>query len=152
VERWRATRIDVDERTRVNDPVNTERIFNHDPQLAGTPLDQIGQERSAAVFAGLAASYKRGPKAHVGDERIGQRAQNSDLGGLERDRLPLGDRVGFEALAGSTNPASIGVETTGRIVAPVGMSTRRQSPINGLPSSVTVSMTSLATWGGSSSA
>jgi integrase len=60
VARWRASRIDVDEGTRTNDRVNTDRVFSHDQALAGLRLDEADQERWACVFAGLAASYKRG--------------------------------------------------------------------------------------------
>src|SRR5829696_10418266 len=59
-ESWRSSRIDVDEGTRTNDRVNTERVFNHDPSLADLPLDALGTERWARVFAELAASYRRG--------------------------------------------------------------------------------------------
>jgi hypothetical protein len=58
---WRGSRIDVDERTRTNDRVNTERIFEHDPSLAALPLDALDHERWAQVFAELAErGYKRG--------------------------------------------------------------------------------------------
>jgi integrase len=59
-ERWRASRIDVDKGTRTNDRVNTERVFKHDPALAGVRIDAITVDRWARVFADLAASYKRG--------------------------------------------------------------------------------------------
>jgi integrase len=36
------------------------RVFNHDPSLADLPLDALGPERWARVFAELAASYRRG--------------------------------------------------------------------------------------------
>jgi integrase len=57
---WRASRIDVDEGTRTNDRVNTERVFAHDPRLADTPLDELSTERWALTFAELAERYKRG--------------------------------------------------------------------------------------------
>jgi integrase len=57
---WRESRIDVDEGTRTNDRVNTERIFNHDPRLADTPIDALDAERWATLFAELSATYKRG--------------------------------------------------------------------------------------------
>jgi integrase len=59
-ESWRASRIDVDEGTRTNDRINTERVFTYDPSLADLPLDALGPERWASVFAELAATYKRG--------------------------------------------------------------------------------------------
>jgi integrase len=57
---WRASRIDVDEGTRTNDGINTERVFRHDASLADVPLDEIDGARWAQVFAELAATYKRG--------------------------------------------------------------------------------------------
>jgi integrase len=60
-ERWRSSRIDVDEGTRTNDRVNTERVLKHDPALATTPVDKLNVERWAQVFADLAAvPYRRG--------------------------------------------------------------------------------------------
>jgi integrase len=59
-ETWRATRIDVDEGTRTNDRVNTERVFKHDPALEQRRLDELDHERWARVFADLANTYKRG--------------------------------------------------------------------------------------------
>jgi integrase len=60
-ESWRSSRIDVDEGTRTNDRVNTERIFKHDPGLADLRLDALGPERWARVFADLAeAGYRKG--------------------------------------------------------------------------------------------
>lgn len=56
----RASRIDVDEGTRTNDRVNTERIFEHDPTLAILQLDALDTERWAQAFADLAKRYKRG--------------------------------------------------------------------------------------------
>jgi integrase len=56
---WRASRIDVDEGTRTNDRINTDRVFKHGPALADLRLDEIGHERWAQVFAELADSYKR---------------------------------------------------------------------------------------------
>jgi hypothetical protein len=60
VERWRASRIDVDEGTRTNDRVNTERLLKHDQSLAQLPLDEADHERWARAFADLADIYKRG--------------------------------------------------------------------------------------------
>ena len=60
VEPWQSSRIDVDERTRTNDRVNTARVLRRDPALAQIRLDEAGQERWAQVFAELAGSYKRG--------------------------------------------------------------------------------------------
>lgn len=60
VERWRESRIDVDDGTRTNDRVNTDRVLRHDPALAQLPIDKIGVERWARVFAELAEPYKRG--------------------------------------------------------------------------------------------
>jgi integrase len=60
VREWRASRIDVDEGTRANDRINTERVFKHDSTLERLRLDAPGYERWAQVFADLAASYKRG--------------------------------------------------------------------------------------------
>jgi hypothetical protein len=57
---WRSSRIDVDDGTRTNDRINTERVLRHDPRLAELPLDGVGVEQWAQVFAGLAQSYKRG--------------------------------------------------------------------------------------------
>jgi hypothetical protein len=59
-ESWRSSRIDVDEGTRTNDRINTERVFRHDPNLAQLPLDGLDTERWARLFAELAATYKRG--------------------------------------------------------------------------------------------
>jgi integrase len=59
-ESWRSSRIDVDDGTRTNDRINTERVFRHDPSLAELPLDGLDTERWARVFAELAATYKRG--------------------------------------------------------------------------------------------
>jgi integrase len=59
-ESWRSSRIDVDEGTRTNDRVNTERIFKHDPSLAELRLGEIGWERWAQAFDELAKRYKRG--------------------------------------------------------------------------------------------
>ena len=58
-ESWRASRIDVDEGTRTNDRVNTERVFKHDP----TPRRAARSTRStssgwAQVFAELAAALQ----------------------------------------------------------------------------------------------
>jgi integrase len=55
VEKWRGSRIDVDERTRTNDRVNTDRLFTHDPALADKRLDELDVERWARLFAELAA-------------------------------------------------------------------------------------------------
>jgi integrase len=61
VDRWRTSRIDVDDGTRTNDRVNTERLFKHEPALASARVDTLGVERWARVFADLAAAgYKRG--------------------------------------------------------------------------------------------
>ena len=59
-ESWRASRIDVDEGTRRNDAVNTDRVFKYDPSLAERCIDEIGTEEWAGVFATLASKYKRG--------------------------------------------------------------------------------------------
>jgi integrase len=59
-ESWRASRIDVDEGTRTNDRVNTERVFTHDPSLADLLLDDLDEQRWARIFAELAKRYKRG--------------------------------------------------------------------------------------------
>ena len=60
-EQWRSSRIDVDDGTRTNDRVNTERVFKHDEKLATTSIDRLGPDRWAQVFADLAAvPYKRG--------------------------------------------------------------------------------------------
>jgi integrase len=59
-ESWRSSRIDVDEGTRTNDRINTERVFRHDPRLADLALDGLDTEGWARVFAELAATYKRG--------------------------------------------------------------------------------------------
>jgi integrase len=60
VQRWRDSRIDVDEGTRTNDGVNTDRLFRHDRSLAGLRLDQLDHERWAGLFAEMAKTYKRG--------------------------------------------------------------------------------------------
>lgn len=57
---WRASRIDVDEGTRTNDRVNTDRVFRHDPALERARLDEVDHERWARVFVELADKYKRG--------------------------------------------------------------------------------------------
>lgn len=59
-EAWRASRIDVSAGTRTNDRVNTERVFEHDAKLAVARVDEVGGERWAQLFAGLAAAYERG--------------------------------------------------------------------------------------------
>jgi hypothetical protein len=60
VTRWRESRIDVDEGTRTNDRVNTDRLFKHNSALTEQRLDQLDHERWARLFAEMAKAYKRG--------------------------------------------------------------------------------------------
>jgi integrase len=53
---WRTSRIDVAERTRINDRVNTDRIFTFDKTIEGRRLDDMDGAVWAAVFADLAAA------------------------------------------------------------------------------------------------
>ena len=53
---WRTSRIDVAERTRINDRVNTDRVFTFDKTIESRRLDEMDGAVWAAVFADLAAA------------------------------------------------------------------------------------------------